>query len=113
MLNIFEATPVIKPSLFVSIASEVTALANPDIVTKAPPPPNFAILSKNPIPVEIAVKRMTVNEVNRREVLSAIPKYKYSVLIVSPIKQIVPPTKNAFAQFFIQGERSARLLVYS
>ena len=76
IVNIFVATPVIRPSLFDSIASEVIAFANPEIGTKAPPFPNLAILSKNPNPVEIAVNSIMLNEAKRREVSLSIFKYR-------------------------------------
>ena len=111
MVKIFEATPVIKPSLLDSIASEVMAFANPEIGTKAPPPPNFAILSKKPKPVEIAVINIIESEAKTKQVSLLIPKYRYNCKKNSAIKQIVPPTTNAFIQFFKQGDCSARFSV--
>ena len=57
-MNIFDATPVIKPSLFASIAGEVTEFEKPVIGTRAPPPPNLAILSNTPIPVNKLDKKI-------------------------------------------------------
>ena len=72
IVNILEATPVINPSLFASIEGDETELEKPVIGTKAPPPPNFAILSKIPIPVNRPAININVNEARRREVTLSI-----------------------------------------
>lgn len=76
MVNIFEATPVTKPSLFASIAGEATEFEKPVIGTRAPPPPNFAILSNIPMPVNNPANRIKVNDAMRREVSLSEPRVR-------------------------------------
>jgi len=107
IVNIFDATPVMYPSLFASIAGAAIEFANPVIGTSAPPPPNFAILSKTPIEVKIPDRNIRDKEAYISERSFSAPKLIYNSENISPIRQIVPPTKNALIQSLMQFERSA------
>ena len=60
MVNIFAATPKIKPSFLNSIAGDTTAFANPVIGTTVPAPPNLAILQYIPVPVKNAPRKTII-----------------------------------------------------
>ena len=62
MVNIFTPTPRTQPSVLNSIAGETTALANPVMGTRVPPPPNLAMLSYMPRAVSTAERNISETE---------------------------------------------------
>ena len=75
ILNIFAPVPIILPSVLNSIAGDTTEFAKPVIGTMVPAPANFAILSKTPVPVKIAVMAIRIRETNAFALSSLKPYF--------------------------------------
>ena len=110
-VKIFDPTPTISPSLFVSRAGETTALANPVTGTKVPAPATRAILSKIPTPVRTADRKIRKRVVVKEASAFSIPKNVNNCIHISPIAQMLPPTANAARQSLCVCERAERLSV--
>ena len=73
-VKILAPTPRMIPSLFESIASEVTALEKPVTGTKVPAPAFFAITSKRPNPVRMEARKIKKRVVSIGASLSLAPR---------------------------------------
>jgi hypothetical protein len=90
------------------MAGEATALAKPVIGKSVPPPASFAILSNTPTAVSttaISTSRIELHApATSRGRRHSHPK---SWITPSANRQIPPPIKKAYTQFFTSGERGA------
>ena len=109
----FAPTPKTKPSLLNSIAGDAIEFAKPVIGTIEPAPANLPIL----LYTLIAVKKIPIN-INEILVTDAAasslrPAPFRPSNINCPIKQIIPPTTNAFNILKAIGEFGVFLSTYS
>ena len=115
-MNIFAPTPRMKPSVLNSTAGETTAFANPVIGTSVPAPPCLAIFGYSPVPVSTAEKNTSDTETQVPTSSSLTPTALNSSKIPWPIRQMIPPIRNAlsiFSHIFELGEARSTIFEYS
>ena len=115
IVNIFEPTPRINPSLLDSIAGDTTEFAKPVIGTRVPAPACFAAFSYIPVPVRIILVNIRTMEVQVPAVFSFIPADSKIFIIIWPAVHMRPPDKNAtgiLTRLFDFGEALSVIRLY-
>ena len=100
IVNIFTPIPNTCPSFLYSIAGATTLFAKPVIGTKLPAPPQFASDGYQFKLVSTMLHNTSIMEHQAAASCLSNPKLYFAILVmICPIRQIPPPSTNAFAIF--------------
>ena len=102
--KILPPNPAMNPSLLNSMAAETTAFAKPVMGTRVPAPAFVASLSYTPKPVNRPPRKIKITETQAAAAFSSPTFGRSNSKRTSPIRQMVPPMRNAQMMFFRRGD---------